>query len=118
MGDYSQDIVGYFDKIDAFLFPSWVEGYGQVAHEALMRRTPVITSDYPAIKQATIGKAKYVSLKDYNNAAVWKEAIEDVFQNQNYWNFQANDGALMLLNRQALQEQEFIAFLKGIMEEE
>ncbi len=118
MGDYSQDIVGYFDKIDAFLFPSWVEGYGQVAHEALMRRTPVITTDYPNIKQASIGKGKYVSLKDYNDAAVWKEAIEDVFQHQHYWNFQANDGALMLLNRQAIQEGEFIAFLNEIMEEE
>lgn len=118
MGDYSQDIVGYFDKIDAFLFPSWVEGYGQVAHEALMRRTPTITTDYPSIKQATIGKAKYVSLKDYNNPSAWKEAIEDVFQHQHYWNFQANDGALMLLNRQAIQEREFIDFLNEIMEEE
>lgn len=118
LGNYSQEIVGYFDKIDAFLFPSWVEGYGQVSHEALMRRTPTITTDYPAIKQATIGKAKYVSLKDYNNSSAWKEAIEDVFQHQHYWNFQANDGALMLLNRQAIQEGEFIAFLNDIMEEE
>ena len=114
LGDYSQDIVGYFDKIDAFLFPAWIEGYGQVAHEALLRRTPVITTNYPAIHQATIGKGKYVPLIEYNNLDLWIEAINDVFDNQAYWHFECNDAALMLINRNHFNGQDFLTYLENI----
>jgi len=114
LGDYSQDIVGFFDKIDAFLFPSWIEGYGQVGHEALLRRKPVITTDYPAIQQATIGKAKYVPLVEYHNIDLWVEALEDVFQNQAYWHFECNDAALMLSNRTHFNGQDFLIYLEKV----
>lgn len=118
VADYSQDIVGYFDSVDAFLFPSWIEGYGQVAHESLMRRTPVITSDYPAIHQATIGKAKYIPLTQYNNVDLWISSIKDVFDNQKYWHFECNDAALMLLNRTLFNGQDFIKYLNMISKKE
>jgi len=118
LGDYSQDIVGFFDNIDAFLFPSWIEGYGQVGNEALLRRTPVITTDYPAIHQATIGKAKYVPLTQYNNVDLWIASIKDVFDNQKYWHFECNDAALMLLNRTQFNGQDFIKYLNMISKTE
>tara|TARA_R100000908_G_scaffold45967_2_gene22408 strand:- start:17728 stop:19032 length:1305 start_codon:yes stop_codon:yes gene_type:complete len=117
LGDYSQDIVGFFDMIDVFLFPSWIEGYGQVGHEALLRRTPVITTDYPAIQQATIGKAKYVPLTEYFNIESWLMAIEDVFNNQPYWHFECNDAALMLLNRTQFNGQDFLLYLQTVHSE-
>jgi len=117
LGDYSQDIVGYFDNIDAFLFPSWIEGYGQVGHESLLRRTPVITSDYPAIHQATIGKGKYVPLTQYHNIDLWVEALEDVFKNQAYWHFECNDAALMLMNRTQFNGNDFLTYLTRITDQ-
>jgi len=114
LGDYSQDIIGYYDSINTFLFPSWIEGYGQVGHEALMRRVPVITTDYPAIKQATIGKAKYVPLNQYEDVMAWRDALKDVFDNQEYWHFECNDAALMLLNRTKFNGEDFIRYLEVI----
>ena len=118
LGDYSKDMIGYFDTLDAFLFPSWLEGYGQVAHESILRRTPVITTNYPTIHQATIGKGKYVPLTDYFNVEMWLDAIKDVFHNQEYWHFECNDGALMLLNRTMFNRQDFLQYLDMINQKE
>ena len=118
LGDYSKDMIGYFDSVDAFLFPSWLEGYGQVAHESLLRRTPVITTNYPTIHQATIGKGKYVSLTDYLEVDRWVDAIKDVFDNQEYWHFECNDGALMLLNRTMFNGQDFLQYLDMVNKKE
>ena len=113
--NYSKNIISFYDNIDAFLFPSWIEGYGQVVHESIMRRKPVITTNYPSIQQASIGKGKYINIKDYHNIDVWLEAIKDVYDNQGYWHFEVNDGALMLLNRLQYQCYEFIQWLKNIV---
>ena len=42
LGEYSQDIVGYFDKLDAFLFPSSTETLGLVLLEAMAAGCPVV----------------------------------------------------------------------------
>jgi len=112
--NYSRNIISFYDSIDAFLFPSWIEGYGQVAQESITRKKPVITTNYPSIQQATIGKGKYINIKDYHNIDVWLEAIEDVYDNQGYWHFECNDGALMILNRMQYQGNEFIQWLQQI----
>ena len=45
---------------------------------------------------------------------MWLEAIEDVYDNQGYWHFECNDGALMILNRMQYQGNEFIQWLQQI----
>lgn len=58
----------------ALLFPSFGEGWGMPAAEALASGVPVIASDIAALREATQDLAEYLPPED---AAAWAEAILD-----------------------------------------
>ena len=74
------------------MFPSQTEGYGQVAAEAMSRLVPVITKDYPTIREASHNHAYYVALKDYGVFGKWSEALQEVEEDYDYWLEQAEKG--------------------------
>ena len=98
--DYVDDIKGFYDSLDVFMFPSQTEGYGQVAAEAMSRLVPVITKDYPTIREASHNHAYYVALKDYGVFGKWSEALQEVEEDYDYWLEQAEKGAKLLKKRQ------------------
>tara|TARA_R100000742_G_C4275986_1_gene96773 strand:+ start:233 stop:1507 length:1275 start_codon:yes stop_codon:yes gene_type:complete len=108
---YVDDIIDFFDSIDVFFMPSLVEGYGQVAHESLVRGTPVITKRYPTIEEATLGDVLFIEPQDYENIDLWLEALNDVFVNQNEWGKKARITREGLIRRQHNELNDFIQFL-------
>lgn len=108
---YVEDIIDFFDSIDVFFMPSLVEGYGQVAHEALLRGTPVITKRYPTIQEATLDDVLFVEPQDYENIDSWLDALENVYENQSEWCVKALATREALITRQQEELQEFIEFL-------
>ena len=69
--DKDFDKIAFFNEIDVMVAPSLYEGLGLVALESQYRLTPCVLSDnFP--KEAQIGLASFVSLKDENK---WVDAI-------------------------------------------
>ena len=108
---YVEDIIDFFDSIDVFFMPSLVEGYGQVAHEALLRGTPIIKKRYPTIQEATLDDVLFVEPQDYENIDSWLDALENVYENQSEWCVKALATREALITRQQEELQEFIEFL-------
>ena len=108
---YVDDIIDFFDSIDVFFMPSLVEGYGQVAHEALLRGTPVITKRYPTIQEATLDDVLFIEPQDYENIDSWLDALKNVYENQSEWGEKALKTREKLITRQKQELQEFIEFL-------
>ncbi len=115
---YVEDIVGFFDSIDALFMPSTIEGYGQVAHEALMRGIPVLTKRFPTIEEATMGHALFVEPEQYEDSSKWREGLYTIFKNQDYWKAIIYTAALELKDRQDEETEKFVEFLKNLTEEE
>ncbi len=114
---YVDDIIDFFDSIDVFFMPSLVEGYGQVAHEALLRGTPVITKRYPTIQEATLDDVLFIEPQDYENINSWLDALENVYENQSEWGEKALKTREKLITRQKEELQEFIEFLSTMSQE-
>ncbi len=115
---YVEDIVGFFDSIDALFMPSMIEGYGQVAHEALMRGIPVLTKRFPTIEEATMGHALFVEPENYHDSKEWREGLDTIFQHQAYWNAMSYAASIALKERQEEETEKFVEFLKNLTEEE
>ena len=114
---YVDDIIDFFDSIDVFFMPSLVEGYGQVAHEALLRGTPVITKRYPTIQEATLDDVLFIEPQNYENIDSWLDALENVYENQSEWGEKALKTREKLITRQKEEVQEFIEFLSTMSRE-
>ena len=114
---YVEDIVSYYDSVDVLFMPSWIEGYGQVAHEALIRGIPVITKRFPTIEEASVNSAKYIEPCDYSNPDVWITALNDIYENQKKWNHLSNQAKEILTFRQEKETKKFICFLERMCAE-
>ena len=91
--------------------PSIIEGYGQVAHEAMVRGTPVITKKFPTIQEATLNKASFVEPHDYPDVGKWLACLKDVYENQEEWRKKTLISRTGLIDRQHREVAEFIDFL-------
>ena len=111
---YVDDIIDFFDSIDVFFMPSLVEGYGQVAHESLVRGTPVITKRYPTIQEATLDDVLFIEPQDYENIDSWLNALNDVFDSQKEWGSKARRTREDLIKRQQHELNAFIQFLSSM----
>jgi glycosyltransferase involved in cell wall biosynthesis len=111
---YVDDIIDFFDSIDVFFMPSLVEGYGQVAHESLVRGTPVITKRYPTIQEATLDDVLFIEPQDYDNIDSWLNALNDVFDSQKEWGSKARRTREDLIKRQHNELNAFIQFLSSM----
>ena len=115
--DYVDDIKGFYDSLDVFMFPSQTEGYGQVASEAMSRLVPVVTKDYPSIREASHNHAYYVDLKDYAVFGKWSEALQEVEEDYDYWLERTEKGAKLLKKRQNQEILDLKLFLEQIAAE-
>lgn len=59
-----EDLVALYRLAEAFVFPSWVEGFGLPILEAMASGTPVIASDRHAIPEVTGGAALLMDAED------------------------------------------------------
>lgn len=116
--DYIEDMKQYYDELDAFLFPSMFEGYGQVAAEAMARGVPVIAKRYPAICEATCNHANYVEIEDYQDIEVWNKGLHDIKDNYDYWLKQTEQGAKLLKERQGQEILDLKLFLEQFVLED
>lgn len=116
--DYIKDIKQYYDELDAFLFPSMFEGYGQVAAEAMARGVPIIAKRYPAICEATCNHANYVEIEDYQDIEVWNKGLHDIKDNYDYWLKQTEQGAKLLKERQDQEILDLKLFLEQFVLED
>lgn len=68
-----EDLPALYTRAEAFLFPSWLEGFGLPPLEALACGTPVISSNRPAMTEM-LGDA--VLFADPANAQAWSDSIQ------------------------------------------
>ncbi|MGC9218831.1 MAG: glycosyltransferase family 4 protein [Athalassotoga sp.] len=65
LGAISDDERNYLiSKCDAFIFPSYAEGFGMPIVEAMLAKKPVICSDLPIFKEVTEGNAIFFKIGD------------------------------------------------------
>ncbi len=59
-----EDLIGLYSMAEAFVFPSWIEGFGIPVIEAMTCGAPVIASDRGAIPEVTGGAALLADAED------------------------------------------------------
>ncbi len=60
-----EDLIALYSMAEAFVFPSWIEGFGIPVIEAMTCGTPVIASDRGAIPEVAGGAALLADAEDY-----------------------------------------------------
>lgn len=103
---YCLEMRHFYERTGLLLFPSLYEGYGMAAVEALCSGTPVVASDYPAIREGVGDGACIVPFTASNEH--WRRASEQVLNERARWVTKAKARAVVLYER---QEQEFDALL-------
>lgn len=106
------DMRGFYDGIGALLMASLYEGYGMVAVEAMIRGTPVIARDYPAIREAVGDGAAIVRFDA--TAADWLSAMAEIRENPGPWQQAAASRVAELAEREVAEIQGFRSFLSEI----
>lgn len=69
------DLIALYNAAEAFVFPSWIEGFGLPVLEAMACGAPVIASDRGALPEVTGGAAILVDCKDAAGLARHLERI-------------------------------------------
>ena len=64
-----EDLIALYSIAEAFVFPSWIEGFGIPVIEAMTCGTPVIASDRGAIPEVAGGAALLADAEDYDALA-------------------------------------------------
>jgi glycosyltransferase involved in cell wall biosynthesis len=77
------DMRDYYDGIGALLVASVYEGYGMVGVEAMIRGTPVLARDYPAIREAVGDGALIVGFDA--TSVEWLEAMARLRADRGTW---------------------------------
>lgn len=62
--DFTDNLHPFLSNTKLLLFPSLMESFGRISIEASRYGIPLITSDLPAIREATFNKACYVTKKE------------------------------------------------------
>ena len=109
---YVEDIREAYDKTDVFIYPSRYEGYGMAAVEPMLRGTPVVVQDYPAILEA-VGSGAY-TIKWGSNSIEWEDAVEEILFDKEEWSSLAKQRAEELIERQESEIKDLIAFLSKV----
>jgi hypothetical protein len=110
MVPYVRDMAAFYRSTRTFIQPSRLEGYGMAAVEAMQAGTPVITTDYPAIREA-VGDAARIVPYDAEGGA-WIEAIAEVLGHPGAWREKAQARIEALRGREAEELTDFIRFLE------
>ena len=82
MGQISySEVLDFYNHANALLFPSFLETFGLPLLEAASFGMPIIAADLP-YSHEVLGSYQGVSFVKYNNAVLWKDSIEKLFQNK------------------------------------
>jgi glycosyltransferase involved in cell wall biosynthesis len=95
------DMRRFYDGLGALLVTSLYEGYGMVGVEAMVRGTPVLARDYPAIREAVGDGALIVDF--LATSAEWVEAMARLMADRERWAAAARDRVTELSLREAAQ---------------
>jgi glycosyltransferase involved in cell wall biosynthesis len=98
--DQTNDISSIYKDTRILVVPSLVESYGRVAVEASINGIPVICSDLPGLHDSTFDLSYYV--KDYRNVAAFREAIDAVESNYDYYQDKAKKITKLYYDRQKI----------------
>lgn len=112
--DYVSDMRQAYRAAGLLLFPSFEEGYGMAAAEAMYCGTPVVSSNYPPILEA-IGDGAYALCPYKDGPETWIGAVEEVLAAPQRWRARALERARQLSARQAEEVRTVTRFLAGAM---
>jgi len=111
--DYVDDMREAYRASGLVLFPSFEEGYGMTAVEAMYCGTPVVSSSYPAIVEA-VGDGAYRLCPHKDGPDRWIAAVEEVLANREIWSARALERARQLSHRQSVELHRVLDFLGRI----
>lgn len=67
--DNREDVLAQIKYSDVFVIPSWYEGFGVAAVEAMLLGTPVVASDINVLKEVVNGAGVFAPPDDYSTLA-------------------------------------------------
>jgi glycosyltransferase involved in cell wall biosynthesis len=111
--EYVDDVRKAYLSSELFVLPSFEEGYGMSAVEAMYCGVPVVCSNYPAIIEA-VGEGALTLCPFRNGHGDWVSAVAAVLSNKNYWRNRANERIEFLRRRQLLEIDTMSGFLASI----
>lgn len=109
--EYVHDMRQAYRSAQLLLYPSFEEGYGMSAVEAMYCGIPVISSNYPAIIEA-IGDGAYALCPYKDPPEKWMAAIEEVLTDIGRWREMALRRRAELSARQAKEIRDLVVFLR------
>lgn len=80
--EHTSNIAEFYQSIDVLIVPSIYESYSLAAVEAMSFGKPVIASDLPGLRESVADGGVRLDSRD---PKVWAEAIDDVFENYDFW---------------------------------
>jgi glycosyltransferase involved in cell wall biosynthesis len=108
--EYLPDMRAAYRAARVVSFPSFYEGYGMTAVEALYAGTPVVAGNYPAILEG-VGDAALTLCPHVGAKVAWRAAIDEVLRNPEEWQARGRARVDALERRQALEVDALVAFL-------
>ena len=109
---YASEMSAFYRAAQLLIFPSRYEGYGLVPVEAMLAGTPVVATDYPAIREGVGDAAQLVP--HAAGGREWVAAIADVLANRDAWCAKARVRIDELRQREADETSALIAFLRAL----
>jgi glycosyltransferase involved in cell wall biosynthesis len=108
--EYVRDIRSAYEASRLLLFPSFTEGYGLAAVEAMAYGTPVVCSNHPAILEAA-GDAAITLCPYRDSGETWAAAVDEMLADREDWIGRAQARARTLADRQDAEVTAAAAFL-------
>ena len=111
--DYVPDMREAYRAAGLVFFPSFAEGYGLTAVEAMVCGTPVVASSFPAIREAVGEAARFVC--PYTAPAdAWRQAVGEVLADPEPWRQRGLTRARELEARRVREGHALAAFMRTI----
>jgi glycosyltransferase involved in cell wall biosynthesis len=109
---YVRDMPAFYRAARVFMFPSRQEGYGMAPVEAMQAGTPVVATDYPAIREAVGDGARIVPY--HADGRDWVDAIAEVLDARDLWRERTAARVRELEAREAAEVPALVAFLRAL----
>lgn len=107
-----EDMRSFYDSLGALLVASVYEGYGMVGVEAMIRGTPVVARDYPAIREAVGDGARIMRFEA--TSADWVDAMADLLSDRGHWVKAGQARVIELAARESLETEALRIFLHDV----
>lgn len=111
--EYVDDMRKAYRSSRLLVFPSLEEGYGMTPVEAMYSGLPVLSSSYPAIREA-VGTAAKLLCPYKNSTDDWVAAVTDILENSEIWKQRSLERAGYLAARQEQELDKLAGFLGNI----